>query len=119
MIELKTTNVKFFGEIMRLIAEISPEEFYIWSGDNNLKLGCIDPSHVVLAEFSLSSKIISMSDKIKEKIIVADTKYLANLLKLASKGDILKINYRDDTLNCIISDEDEQNIYVSANFSVE
>jgi hypothetical protein len=27
MFELKTTNVKFFGEIMRLIAEISPEEF--------------------------------------------------------------------------------------------
>lgn len=119
MFELKTTNVKFFGEIMRLIAEISPEEFYIWSRDNNLKLGCIDPSHVVLAEFSLSGKIMSMSGELKDKIIVADTKYLTNLLKLASKGDTLMINYRDDTLNCIVSDEDERNIYVSANFSVE
>jgi hypothetical protein len=29
------------------------------------------------------------------------------------------MNYREDTLNCIVSDEDEQNIYVSADFRVE
>lgn len=119
MFELKTKDVKLFGEIMKLIAEISPEEFYLWSDDKNLKMGCIDSSHVVLADFSLSSKNISMSGEIKDKIIVADTKYLANLLKLASKGDVLKINYTGATLDCIISNEDERNIYMSADFSVE
>ena len=119
MFKVKTKEVRFFGEIMKLVAEISPEEFYMWSKGKILKMGCIDSSHVVLANFSLSSKNMSMRGEIKDKIIVADTKYLANLLKLASKGDVLRINYTDDTLNCIVSDEDERNIYVSAEFSVE
>ena len=119
MFELKTKDAKFFGEIMKLVAEISPEEFYMWSEDKNLKIGCIDPSHVVLAEFLLNGKNMLMRGEIKDKIIVADTQYLANLLRLASKGDVFKINYGRDTLTCIVSDEDERNIYVSADFSVE
>lgn len=119
MFELKRKDVKFFGEIVKLVAEISPEEFYMWSEDKNLKMGCINPSHVVLAEFSLSGKNMSMSGEITDKIIVSNTKYLANLLKLASKGDVLKINYIEDTLSCVVSDEDERNIYMSADFSAE
>jgi hypothetical protein len=68
LFELKTRDVKFFGETMKLIAEISPEEFYLWSEGKNLKLGSIDPSHVVLAEFSLSGKNRSMSGEIKDKV---------------------------------------------------
>lgn len=119
MFRLQTKEIKFVGEIIKLMKEISPDEFYIWTEGNNLKLGCIDPSHVVIAEFSLNERYISMNGELKDRMLVSDTKDFANLVRLAKKGDIFTMKYVNDVLQGIISDDEETNIYVSADFDIE
>lgn len=122
MFRLTTNNIKFFGEILRIIKDASPEEFYMWTekkGERLLKLGCIDPPHVVLSEFSLNMKGIgSMRGTINDKIIISDTKDLADIVGSAKKDNILNMTYKKDILKVIISDN-KNNIYANADFDVE
>ena len=119
MFRLQTKEIKFFGEIAKLLKNISPDEFYVWVEGNNLKLGCIDPSHVVIAEFSLNERYISMNGELKDRMLVSDTKDFANLVKLAKKRDVFTMEYVNGILRGIISDDEETNIYVSADFDIE
>ena len=119
MFRLQTKEIKFFGEIAKLLKNISPDEFYVWVEGNNLKLGCIDPSHVVIAEFSLNERYISMNGELKDRMLVSDTKDFANLIKLAKKGDVFTMDYAKGVLRGIISDDTEANVYVSADFNIE